>query len=116
MMAALVEMSSRACARDIAEAQGVDQLAQAYRNGPAQVIAQLVDAGKANWVGAFFETFVHSLQDAEKLIGLETIGAEAALTAISEHVAAQASDLAAWQGILRSLEPEDFPGWPDTVN
>ncbi|MCA4134849.1 hypothetical protein [Arthrobacter sp. M4] len=114
MMAALVDASSRACARDVADAQAAGQLARAYRNGPAHVIAQLVDAGETSWAGAFFQLFVDSLHTAEQLVGLESIRSETALVAISEHVVEQTADVEAWQGVLYSLEAEDFPGWPDT--
>lgn len=111
LMAVLVEASSRACAQDVARAQAEDTLATAYRNGPAYVIAQLIDAGKARWVKAFFHSFVRSLHSAEQLVGLEVIRSEAALLAISHHVHGQACDVNVWEGTFRDLEAEVFPGW-----
>lgn len=94
MMAMLVETSSRACPRDVVEAQAA-VISRRLPEWPAHVIAKLVDAGKA--VGsAPSEMFVGCLHDAETHIGLEAIGSEAALGAISEHVVVeQGKDLAA---------------------
>jgi hypothetical protein len=114
LMALLVEASSKACARDIAEAQATDRLPTAYQNGPAHVIAQLIDTGKAGWVRAFFHSFVRSLHNTEQLVGLETIRSEKALLAISEQVPAQIGDAETWERTLHHLEAEVFPDWVET--
>lgn len=114
LMAVLVETSSRASAHDVAQAQAEDHLFTAYRSGPAYVIAQLIDAGMARWVKAFFHSFVRSLHSAEQLVGLEIIRPEAALLAISQHVHGQACNVGAWEGTFRDLQAEAFLGWLET--